>query len=174
MTAEEFKYRMGPYTRKLYPMVRRILGDEEETKDALQELMLKLWNKRSFLEKCQNPDGYILTAARNFCFDMKKKRKISLYGNFEELRALHPGVDGDHETVEKLEHVHRIIGNLPEKYREILQMREIDGFSYEEIHQMTGLEMAHIRVLLSRSRMKVREEMEKIYNYERGTYQPVG
>jgi RNA polymerase sigma-70 factor (ECF subfamily) len=48
-------------------------------------------------------------------------------------------------------------------------MREIDGLSIEEIHHLTGYEMPHIRVLLSRSRTKVKEEIEKIYNYERKT-----
>ncbi|RPJ79527.1 MAG: RNA polymerase sigma factor, partial [Deltaproteobacteria bacterium] len=159
--------------RKLYPMVKRILGNEEETKDALQELMIKLWNKRQILESLQNKNGYVVTVARNYCIDLKKKHKIPLIDNFEESRINVPVQETDLETREKLEHVHRIIEGLPEKYKEVLRLREIDGFSYDEIHQITGMEMPYIRVLLSRSRTKVREEMEKIYNYERGTCQPV-
>jgi RNA polymerase sigma-70 factor (ECF subfamily) len=173
MTTEEFKNRMAPYARKLYPMVKRILGNEEETRDALQELMIKYWNKRHLLISCQNPDGYMATMARNFCFDLKKKHNITQIDNFDEKRIIIPSTEAEIEIREKLEHIHRIMQNLPEKYREVLQLREIDGFTYEEIHELTGLEMPHIRVILSRSRTKVREEMEKIYNYERRTYQPV-
>lgn len=174
MTTEEFKNQMAPYARKLYPMVKRILGNEEETRDALQELMIKYWNKRHLLISCQNPDGYMATMARNFCFDLKKKHNIRLKDNFDETRVTIPSSEGEIERREKLEHIHRIIQNLPEKYREVLQLRDIDGFTYAEIHELTGLEPTYIRVLLSRSRLKVREEMEKIYNYERRAYQPVG
>jgi RNA polymerase sigma factor (sigma-70 family) len=171
MTTEDFKTRMYPYARKLYPMVKRLLGNEEEVRDALQEVMIKLWNKREFLESCQNPDGYILTVARNFCFDLKKKQKSRATRSLDEAGSSIPASLEDPDNREKWEHVHRIVENLPPKYREVLQLREIDGFSYEEIHLLTGLEMPYIRVLLSRSRMMVKEEMEKIYSYERGTYQ---
>jgi RNA polymerase sigma-70 factor, ECF subfamily len=172
MTAEEFKNRMVPYARKLFPMMKRILGSEEETRDALQEVMLKLWDKRQYLRNCANPDGYVATAARNYCFDLKKKRKITVMGfdGNPVLQVAAPGVDPD--ARERLEHVHRIMQNLPENYREVLQLREIDGFSFEEIHAMTGFEIPYIRVLLSRSRMRLKEELDKVYNYERGTCQP--
>jgi RNA polymerase sigma-70 factor (ECF subfamily) len=73
MTAEEFKNRVIPYSRKIYPMLMRILKDEEETKDALQELMFKLWNKRDQLEKCENTGAYIAVMARNYSYDVLKK-----------------------------------------------------------------------------------------------------
>jgi RNA polymerase sigma factor (sigma-70 family) len=174
MTTEDFKVRMLPYARKLYPMVKRLLGNEEEVRDALQEVMIKLWNKRDFMETCQNPDGYILTVARNFCFDLRKKQKARTIESLDVARISIPVSAEDPDNREKWEHVHRIVENLPPKYREILQLREMDGFSFEEIHELTGLEMPYIRVLLSRSRLKVKEEMEKIYNYERGTYQTAG
>jgi RNA polymerase sigma factor (sigma-70 family) len=174
MTTEEFKQQMVPYARKLYPMMKRLLGNEEEVRDALQELMIKLWNKKEFLEDCQNRDGYVLTVARNFCFDLRKKRKVRTIEYLDESRISVPVPEYDQDTHEKLEHMHRIVENLPDKYREILQLREMDGFSFGEIHELTGLEMTYIRVLLSRSRIRVKEEMEKIYNYERGTYQTAG
>jgi RNA polymerase sigma-70 factor, ECF subfamily len=171
MTTEDFKTRMYPYARKLYPMVKRLLGNEEEVRDALQEVMIKLWNKREFLESCQNPDGYILTVARNYCFDLKKKKKARSVESLDESGVYIPVSPEDPDAREKWEHVHRIVQNLPPKYREILLLREMDGFSYGEIQELTGLELPYIRVLLSRSRTKVKEEMEKIYNYERGSYQ---
>jgi len=60
MTTEEFKNKVIPYSVNLYPMIFRILKNEEETRDALQELMLKLWNKRTDLNKCTNLSAYIL------------------------------------------------------------------------------------------------------------------
>jgi len=173
MTAEEFKNRMMPCSRKLYPMMRRFLGGEEETKDALQDLMLKLWNKRDHLELCANPEGYIATMARNFCIDIKKKPRVQTTDlSFQDKFQPATG-EYDPDAGEKLEHVHRILLQLPENYREVLQFREIDGFSYEEIEALTGYGMPYIRVLLSRARIKLKKELEKIYNYEKGTVQSV-
>ena len=164
MTDIEFKNNVLPYSRKLYPMLKRILKSEDETRDAVQELMLKLWNKRHELEKCHHQQAYIFTMAKNYSFDiLKKKKPLSLEdGKYEYLEA----EDMNPEVNEKYEHVQRIIANLPDKYKEVIRMRDIDGLSFEEINAVTGLEVTNIRVILSRARQKVKEEIEKIYNYE--------
>ena len=74
MTAEEFKNKILPVSRKLYPMVFRILKDEEETRDALQDLMLKLWDKRGELDNFENPAAYMVTMAKNYSIDLMKRK----------------------------------------------------------------------------------------------------
>jgi RNA polymerase sigma-70 factor, ECF subfamily len=164
MTDLEFKNNVLPYSRKLYPMLKRILKSEDETRDAVQELMLKLWSKRHELEMCHHQQAYIFTMAKNYSFDLlKKKKPLSLEdGKYEFLEA----TEMNPEIKEKYEHVHRIIENLPDKYKEVIRLRDIDGLSFEEINVVTGLEITNIRVVLSRARQKVKEEVEKIYNYE--------
>jgi RNA polymerase sigma-70 factor (ECF subfamily) len=169
MTAEEFKKEVIPFSRKLYPMLKRILRDEEETRDALQDLMLRLWDKRNDLDKCINPGAYIVTVAKNYSFDMLKKKRPVFIGEKEQHKLLDLEAEGvSAETREKYQHVHTVIEQLPEKYRTIIRLRDIDGFSFEEIQQFTGLEITNIRVILSRARMKVKQEVEKIYDYEKG------
>lgn len=156
-----------PVSRKIYPMLKRILKNEEETRDALQDLMLKLWDKRYELTKCKNQDAYIVTMAKNYSFDLLKKKRPSAMGEKEEYKLLNLEADGtSHEMKEKFEHVRKVIEKLPEKYRTIIEMRDIDGFSFEEIKEMTGFELPYLRVILSRARHNVKEEVEKIYNYE--------
>lgn len=168
MTAEEFKNKVIPYSVKLYPMLFRILKNEEETRDALQDLMLKLWNKRSDLQQCTNLSAYVITIAKNHSFDLlKKQRPIAVDESDLKLFRLE-AAESDAEKRERLELVHKTIENMPEKYREIIRYRDIDGFSFDEIKEMTGLEVPNIRVILSRARLKVKEEIEKIYSYEAG------
>jgi RNA polymerase sigma-70 factor (ECF subfamily) len=168
MTAEEFKNKVIPYSVKLYPMLFRILKNEEETRDALQDLMLKLWNKRSDLQQCTNLSAYVITIAKNHSFDLlKKQRPITVDESDLKLFRLE-ATEPDTEKSERLELVHRTIENMTEKYREIIRYRDIDGFSFDEIKEMTGLEVPNIRVILSRARLKVKEEIEKIYSYEAG------
>jgi RNA polymerase sigma-70 factor, ECF subfamily len=168
MTAEEFKNKIIPFSRKLYPMLFRILKNEEETRDALQDLMVKLWNRKSDLEKCTNQTAYIITVAKNYSFDLLKKKRPDKIGEKEEYKILNiESGDVHHDIKEKYEHVQKAIENLPEKYRTIIQLRDIDGFSFEEIKGMTGFEIPYLRVILSRARLKVKQEVEKIYDYDK-------
>jgi RNA polymerase sigma-70 factor (ECF subfamily) len=167
MTTEEFKNKVIPHSVKLYPMIFRILKNEEETRDALQELMLKLWNKRTDLNQCSNLSAYIITTAKNYSFDLLKKKRPAVIGENDEYKILNIAENGiDPEKREKYEYVHKIIEKLPEKLRTVIQLRDIDGFSFGEIKELTGFEITHIRVILSRARLMVKQEVEKIYDYD--------
>ena len=167
MTTEEFKNTIIPYSRKLYPMLFRILKNEEETRDALQDLMVKLWNKRADLEQCSNQSAYIITMAKNYSFDLLKKKRPTVLGEEENYKVLNiEAREASQETKEKFECVHKVIENLPEKYQVVIRLRDIDGYSFEEMKEMTGYEIANLRVILSRARQKVKEEVEKIYDYD--------
>jgi RNA polymerase sigma-70 factor (ECF subfamily) len=168
MTAEEFKNKVIPFSVKLYPMLFGILKNEEETRDALQDLMLKLWNKRGELLQCTNLSAYVITIARNHSFDLLKKQRPILVDESDLKLFRLEATEPDAEKREKLELVHKTIENMPEKYREIIRYRDIDGFSFDEIKELTGLEIPNIRVILSRARIKVKEEIEKVYSYESG------
>lgn len=172
MTSEEFKIQVLPWSRKLYPMIRRYLRSDAETQDAVQELMLKLWDKRELLDKIGNRDGYILRMAKNHCLDVMKKSKARLLEDNEERMILRlPGHEADYETSERLEQVHRVIGGLPEKYRQVIQYRDIDGFEFDEMAELTGYEAPYLRVLLSRARGMVKTEIEKIYRFGIGKHE---
>lgn len=148
-------------------MIFRILKNEEETRDALQDLMLKLWNKRTDLNQCFNLSAYIITTAKNYSFDLLKKKRTVIIGEMEEYKILNIAENGiDPERREKYEYVHKTIEKLPEKFKTVIQLRDIDGFSFEEIKEITGFEIPNIRVILSRARMRVKQEIEKIYDYD--------
>lgn len=167
MTSEDFKNKVIPFSTKLYPMIFRILRNEEETRDALQDLMLKLWDKRGDLDKCKNLPAYVITVAKNYSFDLLKRKRPKTIGGQEQYKILNIVDNGfDPEKTEQYEHVRKTIENLPEKYKRVIQLRDIDGFAFEEIKEMTGFEPSYIRVILSRARMKVKNEIEKIYDYE--------
>lgn len=167
MTTEEFKNKIIPYSVKLYPMLFRILKNEEETRDALQELMLRLWNKKDELHKCSNQSAYIVTMAKNYSFDLLKKKRPVTVDEKQEFRILNTKADDTgHDVKEKFEQVRRVIETLPDKYRTVIQMRDIDGFTFDEMKEMTGYEVANLRVILSRARQKVKEEVAKIYDYD--------
>ena len=75
------------------------------------------------------------------------------------------GPDPEHalELKDTMERVNQIIGRLPEQQKTLLQMRDVEGLEYEEIADITGLEVNAIRVNISRARKKVRETIQKVY-----------
>ncbi len=167
MTTEEFKNTVIPFSRKLYPMLFRILKNEEETRDALQDLMVKLWDKRNDLAQCNNQTAYIITMSKNHSLVLLKNKRPSRIGKNEEHKIQNlANDDNGQDAKEKFEHVRSAIEALPEKYRNVIMLRDIDGFEFDEISEMTGYEVPYIRVILSRARQKVKEEVEKKYDYD--------
>ncbi len=166
MTPEQFKIEVLPWSVKLFPMARRMLKSDSEAQDVIQEVMIKLWNKRDNLGEIEKPEAYILTLCRNHCLDVLKKKRARPAEEENDYKLVNiQQRTTDYEAREKLEIVHQIIESLPDKYREVIQYREIDGLDFEEIRALTGFEVPHIRVILSRARLKIKEEIRKIYDY---------
>ena len=70
------------------------------------------------------------------------------------------------ENKEKAEFIKKLIEKLPENYREIIQLKDIEGYEYDEISEILGQNANHIRVTLSRARKKIREMINtKSYEY---------
>jgi RNA polymerase sigma factor (sigma-70 family) len=61
--------------------------------------------------------------------------------------------------------VHRVIAALPEKYRTIMQLRDIDGYSYQEIAEILVIELSEVKINLHRARKTVREQLQKLQVY---------
>ena len=70
------------------------------------------------------------------------------------------------ELKDEVNQVKRIIHSLPHQQRQVIVMRDVNDCSMEEIEQATGLSPVNIRVLLSRTRKKIREQFNAMRNYE--------
>ena len=167
MNEVDFKHKVFSLSERLFPMIARMLGDDAEAEDALQEIMAKLWVKRKQIEQHPNITGFVFLTARNYCIDILKKKKPSIDGSTQLLK-LSESVNGQEQL--EWEELNMIVGKilqkLPNQQREILVMRDIDGCEFIEIAAILQLKMEHIRVLLSRARKNVSRELEKAYCYE--------
>lgn len=168
MNKLEFKDKVFSLSERLYPMVYRLLGNQVKVEDAIQEIMLKLWVKRKQIENHPNINGLVFLTARNYCIDILRKNNpevedSSLYFNFLKSENGHEHL----EWKELNQLILKIVEKLPQQQKEILIMRDLDGFEFNEISAITKLKVEHIRVLLSRARKKVRTDLKTIYSYER-------
>lgn len=168
MNKSEFRLKVFSLSERLFPMVSRMLGSNGNAEDAIQEIMMKLWIKRKEIGNHPNITGLVFLTARNYCIDVLRKRRLEIEDTFFELEILKS--DNLHEELEWRElnqMIKKILKSLPEKQKEILIMRDLEGYEFLEIAAASQLKIEHVRVLLSRARKEVSVKLEKYYGYER-------
>lgn len=169
MTRAWFNDTVNQLSRKLYCYAFRILQNQEEAEDTVQEIFIKLWKMGDKLNNYDSIDALAITMTKNHCIDQIRKKKIVI--NKDEIHQNYKDfiLDSPHEFMirrESNEILHHIIENLPGTYRDIIVLREIEGFSYEEIADKTDQNINTLRVNLSRARKMIRDEYNK-HHYER-------
>ena len=156
MTNARFQNEWLSLSGDFYRVAFYILEDEAEAEDAVQELFLKLWSGRDALDGIRNPKGYGLRVLRNLCLDrIRRSRKMETPEALPEPEW--PGrQDEAVDQKERLAKVLAAVKSLPDRQREVLTLRTLDGLSYEEIAERTGMNQLTLRVLLSQTRRKLK------------------
>lgn len=169
MDANDFKRRFLPYHQKLYRTAFRLMGNAQDAEDMVQEVYLKLWKKREELPPdIGNTEAYCVTLTKNLCYDALRAAHIEEEERTPEELNITQDSDLFREVAarDEVNQVKRIIGSLPRQQRQVIVMRDVNECSMEEIEEVTGLSPGNIRVLLSRTRKKIREQFNAIRNYE--------
>ena len=161
VTHDEFKKRFMPLQKTLYRKAYSMLCDRFEAEDAVQNLYLKLWERKEELKSLVSPETYCLTLLKNICID--RWRAIRAHGEDGQITAdeitVHAPPETDkRETEECLQH---FLAGLPPVQQKIIQMK-MNGFTFEEIEEATGLQQTNIRVIISRIRKRFREFYDNI------------
>jgi RNA polymerase sigma-70 factor, ECF subfamily len=171
MTRNAFNDIIHKTYRKLYIIAFRILGNQQEAEDIVQEVFMKMWMMKGKLDDYKDTEALAVTMARNSSIDLLRKRKrIENYSRRSEISVteLSPSPFELMANSEAVSVLRAIIEKLPPDYREIIILKEINGFSYEEIEGITSININSLRVKISRARQMIREKYIQ-YSYERGT-----
>jgi len=163
MTKEEFQQQVIPMGEKMYRIAFRLLGNSEAAKDVLQELFLKLWEMRSELYRMTSIDAFACTVLKNKCLDKLRLQKETVDVDILKTMGHNPEVAFD--LGEGVAEIRKLMQMLPDKQRIIMQMRDIDCCSFEEIAAFVDTSANNVRVQLCIARKWVKEELMKIYNY---------
>lgn len=161
MDAQEFQHRILCHSDKLYRMARSILRDESKSKDAYQDLMLRLWEKRDHLQIIENWQAFSLTSMRNLCLDLLRKRPMN--GEMpENTKCDAPDPCQQVEQADTISRINSLIDTLPEMQRTIIRMRDVEEMEIAEIAEIMQMTENAVTVNLSRARKKIREKILKI------------
>lgn len=164
MNQQEFLVFINPIKDKMYRLSVRLLVSKEAAQDAVQEVFVKLWNKRDALQDYDNAHAFAMTVTKNHCLDqlkLKKNNNLRISNYEDESKSLQKHLEAKNE----LELVAKIIKDLSEQEQTLIQLRDIEQLEYDEIMEITGMKSTAIRVALSRARKKIRKEIIKKHRY---------
>ncbi|MCH3882229.1 MULTISPECIES: RNA polymerase sigma factor [Tenacibaculum] len=166
MKQSDFLKAVLPFKDKVFRLAKRLLVSTEEAEDATQELYFKLWKNKQKLSEYKNVEAFAMTMTKNYCFDRLKSKQASnltlIHSNYKEKDT---GLDKQVEHNDSVEKVHKLIEDLPEQQKIIIQLRDIEQYSFDEIAKMVDMKPTAIRVALSRARKTIREALIKQHNY---------
>lgn len=166
MNQNEFVALVNPFKDKVFRLAKRLLVSTEEAEDATQEVLVKLWTRNETLSQYNSVEALAMTMTKNFCLDQLKSKRAGnlkiVHNNFTDRE---PSLQQKVEDNDSLNWVEKIINQLPEQQRLIVQMRDVEQYEFEEIAKMLEMNETAVRVALSRARKTIREFMTKTHHY---------
>ena len=162
-----FRNDILPLKDKLFRLALRITLDRAEAEDVVQDTMIRVWNKRDEWSQFESVEAYCLTVAKNLAIDRSQKREaqnVELTPEMEE----EPDANSPYDRMvhdERMSIINRLVNELPEKQRLIMQLRDIEGKSYKEIAAVLSLTEEQVKVNLFRARQKVKQTFIDIEGY---------
>jgi RNA polymerase sigma factor (sigma-70 family) len=159
MTAAEYNLCVDNHADGVYRFILKNLGDEEQSRDVVQEAFTRLWEKRRDVEG-DKAKSYLFTTAYHHMIDVIRKAKRQT--RLEEYHTSHmtfesPGIDLKEVLNEAVE-------RLPEIQRTVVLLRDYEGYSYEEIGNITGLNESQVKVYIYRARVFLKNYIGSLQN----------
>jgi RNA polymerase sigma-70 factor (ECF subfamily) len=165
---------MERYSHKVLSLAMRISRSEQDAEEILQDVFITVYRKISKFEGKSAFSSWLFRITANTAFMKLRKRKQTPASSLEELSPSARETVGsteqcEHETslggvrVELRERLEAAVENLPEEYRAIFVLRDVDGLSNQEVSDMLGLSLAAVKSRLHRSRLILRKTLRSCY-----------
>ena len=164
MDVVQFKDEILPLKNKLYRFSLNIVKDEDLAKDVVQECLIKVWEKRNDLKLVQNLEAWCMQVTKNKALDKLRSKHISRTDLFESKPDTRKETNTPYAVTEREDVMTRIkslIALLPQRQREVMQLRDIEGYTYKEIGEILEIDINLVKTNLFRARRKLKESLIK-------------
>jgi RNA polymerase sigma-70 factor (ECF subfamily) len=158
-----------PLKNELYRLALRITLNPAEAEDIVQETMIKVWNRRDQWNDIDSIEAFCLTICRNLSLDKMKKMTNQSQSLSE---GEHDAPDRSYSNPEeqavqqdRIALVRRLICELPEKQRSVMQLRDFEGKSYKEIADIMAISEEQVKVNIFRARQAIRQRFIETEKY---------
>jgi RNA polymerase sigma-70 factor (ECF subfamily) len=159
MTVIEYNKAVDLYSDNLYRFVLKSCRNEEMAQDVVQDSFEKLWMKLDSVEGTK-VKSYLFTTGYHTMLDAikKEKRMVEMEGS-NELSHKHSEQYSDLSEVLQV-----ALNRLPEIQRSVILLRDYEGYSYEEIGEVTNLNESQVKVYIYRARLSLKNYLVKLEN----------
>ena len=164
MDAQEFKQRFMPHYKLLYRVAYYLTGNAQDAEDLLQDMYLRLWQKREDLPDEAMKEAYLVAMMKNLFVDQRRHKRIDASEDIEA-HASPPderSLDEQIDSRDEVQQVEGLIWQLSERDAKIIQMHLMEDRSYEEIESDTGLSQGNIRIIVMRAKKKLKQQFKNI------------
>lgn len=158
-----------PLRDRMFRYAQSLLLCAEEAEDVVHDLLEHFWRDRDRLTVRRDAVSFVMTSVRNRCFDRLRQREAVRRRRETVATTAERATTRDADAWEARELVRRAMVRLPERQREALHLKDIEGFPTREVAEILGCDEAQVRVLLSRARCGLREILKKMIDDEKGT-----
>ena len=159
MTEKEYNECVTTCADNVYRFILKNLRHEEDARDVVQTAFEKMWRNRQEVD-AQKSKSYLFTVAYHQMIDhIRKVKRIQLREEFtEDARVQNKPVNNLKKVLDEA------LARLNETQRTLVLLKDYEGYSYEEIGQITGLNESQVKVYLHRARMQLKEYLVKMEN----------
>jgi RNA polymerase sigma factor (sigma-70 family) len=157
MTVAEYNKSVDDYSDGLYRFILKSIKDEEKAKDIIQDTYEKLWTKIDNVSYLK-VKSYLFTAAYHTMIDnIRKEKRIE---DFEKVNT--DMYSHTRQYTDLSEMLEQAVNKLPDDQRSVILLRDYEGYSYEEIAGITGLNESQVKVYIYRGRMFLKKYIGSI------------
>lgn len=132
--------------------------------DVIQEVLVKVWQKKDELEHVENKEAWCMTVTRNLSLDKLRKKKYK-HESVEEHYGIADGGMTPYEAANSndvMQSIRKAMNELPEEQHRIVHLRDVEGYKYKEIAEITGHTVDQVKVYLHRARTTLRKKLANI------------
>lgn len=159
MTEKEYNECVTTYADNVYRFIVKNLRHEEDARDIVQTAFEKMWRNRAEVDALRSK-SYLFTVAYHQMIDhIRKVKRIHLKEEFNENSKV---TDKPGNNLKKI--LEEALGRLSETQRSLVLLKDYEGYSYEEIGRITGLNESQVKVYLHRARIQLKDFLVKLEN----------
>lgn len=161
MTATEYNNCVDLHSDGLYRFLLKNVKDKDKAKDLVQDTFTKLWLKVEEVS-FEKAKSYIFTSGYHTMIDMMRREKRQVAYAADALKTSITASERQYTDLHDV--LNEALEQLPAIQKSVIMLRDYEGYSYEEIEEITGLNESQVKVYIYRARVALKEYIGKIEN----------
>ncbi len=162
---QAFKFLFNKYYSSMCLFARQFLNDSQLAEESVQDMFVKIWEKRELLNIESSVKHYFFRSVRNHCLNQIQHEKIKHQYASTVLQTTHQEIDQDqyYMEVDLLQRIEKSIDSLPPKRQEIFRLSREQGLKYKEIADTLNISVKTVEAQMGLALKYLRDEL-KDYN----------